>query len=493
MGSAGENSGSAEALAQGGDPRIAANSSSASPGREALRDRAQAADLASLAARPASEPIMSTLRGADKAEATWLPRLKLFSDMPDRGLFAICVVIGFVIIVGVKTYIWEKQLTDHFTLEITVFTAILMIAYGVLAYRLPDVRLRPDRLGDNFYYMGFIFTLASMSAALVQLQRGDDVGALISSFGIALASTILGIAGRVFFVQMRTEVEDIEERVRQDLLAAAGELKGQLGAATRDLDSFRTGVQQAIHERFEETSKAFSEVLASQTSRTHDATERTILAVQTSFREHEESAARLIAVGTSVTDASNRLASRLDAVSVPSDALERQLSVVSQRLDGLAAGFERAAEAERARYAELGESAAQLRKVTTQIATQIAKIQELSLTFGATVEPTTQLSRSVEATRTSIDTAKASIAELGKAIEQAQTAVVSMTNAAKAHGLELQRLQGEVATATSQDAATARAALQRDLEASRAAVIEVQKALAEMVRAITAGLGPANP
>lgn len=60
------------------------------------------------------------------------------------------------------------------------------------------------------------------------------------------------------FVQMRTELEDIEERVRQDLLSAANELRGQLGAAVRDLESFRTGTQQAVHERLQESVDAFS-------------------------------------------------------------------------------------------------------------------------------------------------------------------------------------------------------------------------------------------
>ena len=80
----------------------------------------------------------------------------------------------------------------------------LMVAYGLIAYRIPDVQIRLDRLGDNFYYLGFIFTLASMSAALIQLRAEPNIEAILGSFGIALITTIVGVAGRVLFTQMRT-------------------------------------------------------------------------------------------------------------------------------------------------------------------------------------------------------------------------------------------------------------------------------------------------
>jgi hypothetical protein len=215
------------------------------------------------AALPAPENVVASLRKA-ATEQQMLPRLRMFSDMPDRGLFLVFVSIGFLLIVGVKTGLWYFGIQGDYSLPIMFAAAIVMITYGVLARRISAVRLRPDRLGDNFYYMGFIFTLASMTAALLQLQGGREVDSLIGSFGVALFSTILGIAGRVVFIQMRTEVEDIEERGRQELLDAASGLRGQLGAAVRDLESFRVGVQQTINERLTENANAFSTMAESQ-------------------------------------------------------------------------------------------------------------------------------------------------------------------------------------------------------------------------------------
>jgi hypothetical protein len=112
-----------------------------------------------------------------------LPRRRFFSDMPDRGLFAAVVVLGFPLIIGLKLYEFDARL-------VAAFAVALMIAYGVIAYKIPAVHVRLDRLCDNFYYIGFIFTLASMSAALLQLTRGADIEALLGSFGIALFTTI---------------------------------------------------------------------------------------------------------------------------------------------------------------------------------------------------------------------------------------------------------------------------------------------------------------
>ena len=48
--------------------------------------------------------------------------------------------------------------------------------------------------GDNFYYLGFIYTLASLSAALVELRTGINSTAILGAFGVALITTIVGIA-----------------------------------------------------------------------------------------------------------------------------------------------------------------------------------------------------------------------------------------------------------------------------------------------------------
>src|SRR5262245_13732263 len=170
-----------------------------------------------------------------------LPRRKFFSDMPDKGLFGIAAIGGFAAICTLKLHGHNADL-------IVCLAVAAMIGYGFLAYQMPSVQMRLDRLGDNFYYLGFIYTLASLSAALLQMRVRMDILQLIGSFGIALVTTIVGIAGRVLFVQLRSEIDDIEDRVRRDLAASSADLRAQLASSVREFETVRTSLLQTLNE-----------------------------------------------------------------------------------------------------------------------------------------------------------------------------------------------------------------------------------------------------
>jgi hypothetical protein len=173
----------------------------------------------------------------DRAQRT-LPRRHFFNEMPDKGLFALVSVAGFAAILILKVRGFDADL-------VAGGAVTLMLVYGFVAFQFRRVRLRPDRLGDNFYYLGFIYTLASLSAALLQLRTGARMEQLLGSFGIALFTTIVGVAGRVLFVQMRGDIDEVEDEVRKDLLATSADLRSQLSMALAEFETFHTAVQQA--------------------------------------------------------------------------------------------------------------------------------------------------------------------------------------------------------------------------------------------------------
>jgi hypothetical protein len=184
----------------------------------------------------------------DRAQRT-LPRRRFFSDMPDKGLFALIAILGFSGILIFKL----RGLDADFVAGGAV---ALMVIYGFVAFQFRRIRLRPDRLGDNFYYLGFIYTLASLSAALLQIRRGASIDDLLGSFGIALFTTIIGVAGRVLFVQMRGDIDEVEDEVRKDLLSASADLRAQLNITLAEFETFQTGVQQATRKAAEQSTTA---------------------------------------------------------------------------------------------------------------------------------------------------------------------------------------------------------------------------------------------
>lgn len=178
--------------------------------------------------------------------ARMVPRRRFFSDMPDKGLFALVAVVGFGGILVLKL----KQFDADY---VAAGAVALMLIYGFAAFQFRRVRMRPDRLGDNFYYLGFVFTLASLSAALLLIRTTGNIDDLLGSFGIALFTTIVGVAGRVLFVQMRGDIDEVEDEVRRDLLSASADLRAQLNLTLAEFETFQTGVQQVTRKAAEQS------------------------------------------------------------------------------------------------------------------------------------------------------------------------------------------------------------------------------------------------
>ena len=93
------------------------------------------------------------------------------------------------------------------TVAATVIAVAAIVLLGLYYHR--DSQLMDRQLaGDNLYYLGLLFTLASLIIALSQLflfnGEGREEGSvdgraydLIGNFGIALFSTVVGILGRI--------------------------------------------------------------------------------------------------------------------------------------------------------------------------------------------------------------------------------------------------------------------------------------------------------
>lgn len=263
-----------------------------------------------------------------------LPRRRFVDDMPDKGLFLIVAIIGFGGIVFLKRLggeglgaNWPSWLRSSDTIAAAAVS--LMLIYGLIALRMPAVRLRPDRLGDNFYYLGFIFTLASLSAALIQFRSGIQINDILGSFGIALVTTIAGIIGRVVFLQMRSEIDDVEEAVRRDLATTASDLRAQLGETIREFETFRTSLLQTLHEAQEHFAKGNKAQIDAAESVTLHATK----VLKQSIDGNTEHASALNGSIQSIARHVQEAGKSAEKLSIPSDKLNDQLVVFTSGVE----------------------------------------------------------------------------------------------------------------------------------------------------------------
>lgn len=158
-------------------------------------------------------------------------------------LFLTFLVAGSAFIVFAKL-----TFPSGYKLVVVMVPVLIMVTYALMALFARSVRLRDDQTGDNLYYMGFIFTLTSLAVALAQFEQGTGFEEIVRDFGVAISSTITGIALRVIFNQMRQDPIEVEHSARQELAEASRSVRAQLDETVLAFNHFRIQTIQSLEE-----------------------------------------------------------------------------------------------------------------------------------------------------------------------------------------------------------------------------------------------------
>lgn len=128
----------------------------------------------------------------------------------------------------------------------------LMFFYLGVSVFTGKLRLHDEQTGDNLYYMGFLFTLTSLGVSLFQFGSEGSTETIVRNFGIAVTSTITGIALRIFYNQMRRDPADIERTARHELADMTRRVRAEMESVTREFADFRRVSHQMLEEGFAE-------------------------------------------------------------------------------------------------------------------------------------------------------------------------------------------------------------------------------------------------
>ncbi|MDA0312581.1 MAG: hypothetical protein O2992_10745 [Gemmatimonadetes bacterium] len=275
---------------------------------------------------------------------------RVVDDRHDKWIF-LCAFIGG------SALIW---LFRHFGVDpfvtLIIPTAIMgtYTAYVLLTARLG---MSLDRAGDNIYYLGLLYTLVSLSLSLFVVfdrqAQAAAVFALMSAFGLALCSTILGMFLRIFVQQFRSDPADIEKEVRADLTEAVRSLRSELYAMTADINSYRRASTQSIEELQGELSTSMraiakdvasglaetaehlhqtTSVLENVGTRQADTMEALITTVDSTIREL---ISRLREIDIDTKGVSAKFESVADAVAATAEKIEQRSKVELEAADAL--------------------------------------------------------------------------------------------------------------------------------------------------------------
>ena len=107
------------------------------------------------------------------------------------------VLVAGIVLIAAGKFGFEQWIGGWF---LAIVLSLLMIGYPLTAKGAEHVSA--DTKGDAFYYLGLLFTFGSLVSALVGISAdggGNDIRNTIAPFGVALLTTIVGLAGRVWF------------------------------------------------------------------------------------------------------------------------------------------------------------------------------------------------------------------------------------------------------------------------------------------------------
>lgn len=168
-----------------------------------------------------------------------------------RNLYWVSFVIGVVVLVVLG-------LLPVFPAVPAIGAVAVMLAYlGVSRAWTSEAFQHPD-FADGFYYMGFLLTLVALVTTLVRIGGAEREGLqrfVLMNFGLALATTIVGLLGRTalrMFSEDDTETglnkaqDDLRkasERFRIVLKNASVDTQTTLGAAQNTIESGVQGIK----------------------------------------------------------------------------------------------------------------------------------------------------------------------------------------------------------------------------------------------------------
>jgi methyl-accepting chemotaxis protein len=190
---------------------------------------------------------------------------------------------------------------------------LLMFGYLVLAWSFSAIRLHDEQTGDNLYYMGFLFTLASLGASLYLFTGDSSTDDVVRNFGIAISSTITGANNQLInegFEGVVAQVEKTGKKLEKSLLSMSD-------LTLKPLEDVSVKFNKAI----DDSLKSVTEKLNEAAKKIEDSSNIVTKANQS-----------VLAVSEELTDRVSDISKKLEAVTIPDSVLKNEMEPLLQQL-----------------------------------------------------------------------------------------------------------------------------------------------------------------
>ena len=413
---------------------------------------------------------------------------RVVQSLPATFLAFLAVGVGVIL-----TFSWWSRGAPggaaHWTMIALVVA--LMLVYGVVLWIRSRTEYASETDGETFYYLGFIYTLATLVATFAPLLNSPDrveSRHVLGLFGVGLITTFVGLAGRIVFAQTvagparpeddarrladaytdaaraieRSTVRIVhaqqraEGHLNESYAGAVETLRNVSDRATQQLDALSAQVLQQFATMIERVSagaeSAFAEMHTravqqiDAASREAAATHDTAKAQIESLAAATASAVRAVSeqVVQDVSTTLQQFETRLGALRLPPEDIGEKLTVVLTELAERADRLRRATVSVEGAYGELEET----------LAGAVNGAREGGRAFSALAVSADAATSAVTSAKTNVEQFTAHLTELGalaaalEKLPQEGAGIIATLGDLRTHLGEANRAWAEVAGVT---------------------------------------------
>lgn len=256
-------------------------------------------------------------------------------DLTNRREHLRPILFFFVFLVGLILIIYGASLPSRRGL-VEIILAFLMVMYMAAGLSSGTFRGREEELGDNLYYLGFLFTLVSLAVALYTLNVLDQgtsiAAALLRNFGIALVTTIAGMVLRLLMYQLHRPHSEEDSLVR--LAKAADTAAMELNRSAEDIKLSHGRIIDSLDDTLKRSAGGAADAVEEAGRRMQQASQASVAGMQQSLDGFR---GRIDGIGTAAGEVAKTLddlGARVSKVDIPTDLITKKIAPLA---DGIGA------------------------------------------------------------------------------------------------------------------------------------------------------------
>ena len=138
---------------------------------------------------------------------------------------------------------------------------LLVGAYAFATTKAKNSDLSKSKIGDSCYFLGFSYTLISLSSTMMmlsqQIDTSVDMNSVINGFGAALSTTLAGLLCRLWFTTLSSSFLSSKDKLEEEIEDAMRAFSRQLQSLVEEVNLSITTIGATIGDTNTQLNKSY--------------------------------------------------------------------------------------------------------------------------------------------------------------------------------------------------------------------------------------------